>query len=73
MAEQSKTLLVIDDDDINGIVLESLLKVHNIHCIQAENGRSGIQDAINFQPDVILLDIFMPDMNGFEILQQLKS
>jgi len=66
-------ILVIDDDDVNRLVLDSLLKKNHINCIMAESGEVGIQKAIQNVPDIILLDIFMPDENGFDILSMIKE
>jgi len=66
-------VLIIDDDDVNQTVLKFLLTKENIHCMMSENGQSGIELAKQYQPDIILLDIFMPDENGFEVLKWIKQ
>jgi len=71
--KQNPVILIIDDDDVNRLVLESLLKKNHIHSMMAENGQAGMQIAIKKQPDIILLDIFMPDENGFDILTMIKE
>jgi twitching motility two-component system response regulator PilH len=70
---KNPVILIIDDDVVNRLVLESLLKKNHIQCIMAENGETGIQKAIKELPDIILLDIFMPDENGFDILSMIKE
>jgi DNA-binding response OmpR family regulator len=71
MAE--KTVLVIDDDDANRKVLEILLRRENIRAILAQDGKTGLELARSEQPDLIILDVFMPEEDGFEILEQLKQ
>lgn len=68
-----KTILVIDDDEANRQVLEILLRRENIRAIPAPDGKSGLELARSRQPDLILLDVFMPEEDGFEILEQLKQ
>lgn len=71
MAE--KTVLVIDDDDVNRQVLEILLRRENIRAMLAQDGKTGLELACSEPPDLILLDVFMPEEDGFEILAQLKQ
>lgn len=68
-----KAVLVIDDDDANRLVLEILLRRENIRAISAPDGKTGLELARSRQPDLILLDVFMPEEDGFEILEQLKQ
>ncbi|SLM32463.1 hypothetical protein MTBBW1_730016 [Desulfamplus magnetovallimortis] len=67
------TVLIIDDDEVNRIVLEKLFHRENIISSLAKNGREGMIMAKKIMPDIILLDIFMPDENGFKILANLKN
>ena len=66
-------VVLIIDDDVNRLVLDSLLKKSKINCIMTESGEKGLQEAIKSMPDIILLDIFMPGENGFEILSMIKE
>lgn len=64
-------LIVEDDDDLRrflGLQLEAAYRV-----ILAENGREGLQRAASEQPDLIVSDVMMPEMNGFELLEALKN
>jgi CheY-like chemotaxis protein len=71
--QNNAVILIIDDDEVNRLVLSSVLQKNHIHCIMAENGAAGLQTAIDKMPDIILLDIFMPDENGFDILTMIKE
>lgn len=64
----SKRILVADDNDMVRSGMCSLLQSHEgwTVCGEAENGSDAVQKAIELQPDVILLDVSMPQLNGFE-------
>lgn len=64
----SMRILVADDNDLMRSGMCSLLRSHAgwIVCGEAENGADAIQKAIALEPDVILLDVSMPQLNGFE-------
>ncbi|MBF0101078.1 MAG: response regulator [Desulfobacterales bacterium] len=67
-------ILAIDDKLDNLISLEAILKYHlNCTVIVAQSGIAGIAKALTEQPDTILLDIKMPEMDGYEVLSHLKS
>ncbi|MEQ1529499.1 MAG: HD domain-containing phosphohydrolase [Methylococcales bacterium] len=68
----SETILIIEDDATNRAILVQLLKNH-YHLLLAVNGEQGIDVARRGMPDLILLDIIMNDMNGFEVCEKLKS
>ncbi len=67
-----KKVLIIDDESENLTLLADMLRSH-FEPIMASSGREGIQLAIQHQPDVILLDVNMPDMDGFEVCQRLRE
>lgn len=66
------TVLVIDDEAQIRKLLELTLKSQEMLVLQAEDGKSGLTLAANHQPDVILLDLGLPDMNGHEVLKALR-
>ncbi|MFH2092175.1 MAG: response regulator [Pseudomonadota bacterium] len=70
-----RRILAIDDNPDNLTTIKALLKLFlsNHDIITALSGREGIQKAISEQPDTILLDIHMPEMDGFEVCKQLKT
>ncbi len=67
------TILLIDDSAENRLLLSSQLGMQGYRLLQAEDGAEGIATAQREQPDLILLDVMMPGMNGFEVCQQLKA
>ena len=66
------TILVIDDNVANIKLVLDTLEIHNFEVIIAKNGTMGIRRAKFANPDLILLDVMMSDINGFEICRQLK-
>jgi len=66
-------VLIIDDEEIPRYVLKEMLPPEYFEIIEAETGKSGIEKAIEEQPDIIFLDIMMPDQNGFEVLIELNK
>lgn len=66
------TILLVDDDTLNISALTHLLN-DEFNVIAERSGRRSVDLAKEAQPDVILLDIVMPDMNGFEVIKALKE
>ena len=66
-------VLVVDDDPLmRRIVIQSLDKgAYELQ--EAESGASGIKAAIELRPDLILLDVMMPEMDGFEVVRRLRT
>lgn len=67
------TVLVIDDESPIQKLLQIILESHDFKVIQAMNGQEGLTLAASHLPDVILLDLGLPDMSGQEVLEQLKD
>ncbi len=65
-------ILIIDDDKTNLSILSQILE-GSAQIILAISGQQGIEKAIEFQPDLILLDVTMPDMDGFEVITRFKN
>ncbi len=68
-------ILAIDDKKDNLTVISALLKnlIPDCAIVTAQSGASGIEKAKSEQPDTILLDVRMPEMNGYEVCKRLKS
>jgi CheY-like chemotaxis protein len=74
MAEtQSINALVVDDSSLNRLVIVEYLRVKDINVTEAEDGEQALQMIESLKPDVILLDLIMPVMDGFEVLETLKK
>jgi two-component system KDP operon response regulator KdpE len=68
-----ETILIIDDEPQIRKLLEITLESNGYKVLQAQNGKEGVTLAASHQPDLILLDIGLPDKNGQEILKELRS
>lgn len=71
--EQSCRVLVVDDTPTNVFILSKLLTKAGYQVFTAEGGAIAVELARTCQPSVILLDIMMPDVNGYEVCSQLRS
>ncbi|RLD68910.1 MAG: hypothetical protein DRI95_01635 [Bacteroidetes bacterium] len=65
-------ILIVDDEPINVLLLESLLK-NKYETDSAENGLEAYKKIVDFPPDIVLLDVLMPYMDGFETLEKIKT
>jgi signal transduction histidine kinase/DNA-binding response OmpR family regulator len=70
---QSPKVLVIDDDEATLTLLATMLSRDGLEVVQASNGRKGLQLLEQEQPNIILLDLMMPEMDGFEFLNYLRD
>jgi two-component system sensor histidine kinase/response regulator len=73
MSAEHSQILVVDDDFNDREILLNLLDRKGYIVLFSSDGTSGVQRAASAQPDLILLDVLMPDMDGFETCRQLKS
>jgi len=69
----TKKILVVEDEDILLQGLETALKQEGFQVVKAKNGQEGLQVATSEKPDLILLDILMPVMNGTSMLKNLRN
>jgi signal transduction histidine kinase/DNA-binding response OmpR family regulator len=67
------TVLAADDLELNLVLVRGLLSRHNIRLLEAQNGREAVALAKIYQPDAILMDIRMPEMDGLEATRILKA
>ena len=74
MSDKDKpTVLIVDDTPTNlGVVVE-FLEENGFRVVVAQDGKEGIQRAVFIKPDLILMDVMMPGMDGFEATRQLKA
>ena len=64
---------MIEDNFQNRLLVERVLERHEYRLLHAEDGESGIQKAIEEEPDLILIDIGLPDVDGHTVLTMLKQ
>lgn len=68
-----KKILIIEDNEKNRVLFTDIMKYYGYDVIEAENGEQGISMAKEQRPDLILLDMQMPVMDGFAALKLLRS
>jgi CheY-like chemotaxis protein len=68
-----KTVLVVEDSPVQATALVQFLKQMDLQVIHAFNGRVGVEIAQQCKPDLILLDVEMPEMDGYEACRLLKT
>lgn len=68
-----KKILIVDDDDNLRLVLIDKLNIFGFDAVGAGNGKEGLEKALKLHPDVVLLDIMMPVMNGWDMLKKLRE
>lgn len=66
-------ILLIEDDPDMRMVMRTLLEAHGYRVVEAMEGEEGVQRAADKSPNLILLDVCLPDINGCEVLQRLRS
>ncbi len=67
-----KKLLVVDDSDYERAFLEKILTSVGFEFFEAKDANEGIEKAISIMPDIILMDVVMPGMNGFQAVKQIN-
>jgi two-component system response regulator VicR len=73
VSEQSKKVLYIEDEPVMVELVRLILKGKGFEVLGASNGRDGLDIATREVPDLILLDLMMPDMDGWQVYRQLKA
>ncbi|MDL1909409.1 response regulator [Chloroflexi bacterium CFX6] len=73
MDEIQSTILIVDDEPSNRETLVSILEPEGYRLVLAEDGRRALEQAKAIQPDVILLDVMMPGLNGFEVCRLVRA
>lgn len=71
--EKKYTVLIVDDEPDIVSLLGLHLKLNGYSIFQANNGVNGLEAAIHEKPDLIVLDVMMPEMDGFEVAKKLKE
>ncbi len=73
LKEEKYRILVVDDKWENRSVLVDLLEPLGFEVIEASDGQDCLHQAVSLKPDVILLDMIMPEMDGFEVVKRLRE
>ena len=70
---QSKTVLVVDDDGDSRLICSTILLHHGFRIVEAGDGLEAVQTAQAERPDVILMDLALPSLDGWSALERLRS
>ena len=73
MTERAPKVLVVDDEENIRFLVESALQLAGMETAGAEDGRAGLKLVSDFRPDLIVLDVMMPELDGFDVLQRLRD
>lgn len=69
----SKTVLIVEDNELNMKLFHDLLDAHGYRTIQTRNGMKALELAREHRPDLILMDIQLPEVSGLEVTKWLKE
>ncbi|HSG24157.1 MAG TPA: response regulator, partial [Azonexus sp.] len=69
----SKKILIVDDEPNIVISLEFLMEQSGYEVAIARNGEEALEKIASFEPDLVLLDIMLPLLNGFEVCQRIRE
>lgn len=69
----NQTILIVEDIQLNRIVIREMFKGKNIKLIEAINGKEGLEKVMEFKPDLILMDMQMPVMDGYTATRLIKN
>ena len=67
-----KTVLYIEDNLYSRLLVKRILEAKNIAVVEAENGLNGVSQAEQLCPDLIIIDLNLPDIDGYEVAKRLR-
>jgi len=73
MSERPPKVLVVDDEENIRFLVESALQLAGMETAGADDGRAGLKLASEYRPDLIVLDVMMPELDGFDVLRRLRD
>lgn len=73
MNKERHTVLIVDDNQVNISLLEKILQKSGYDTLSAVSGKEALEIICAYKPDLVLLDVIMPEMDGFEVCEKLKS
>jgi len=69
----AKTILIVEDNELNMKLFNDLLQAHGYETLQTKDGRDVVKLATDNKPDLILMDIQLPEISGLELTKMLKA
>lgn len=73
MADKGASILVVDDEANMRFIVSSALRLAGYDVLQADSGRAALRQAEAGSPELIVLDVMLPDLDGFEVCRRLRS
>lgn len=70
---QKKSILIVEDNELNMKLFNDLLEAHGYRTLQTRNGQEALELARTHRPDLILMDIQLPEVSGLEVTRWIKS
>lgn len=71
--QTKKKILLVEDDEALAAVYKSRLELEGFETMEVNNGERALSAAVEFRPDLILLDVMMPKISGFDVLDILRN
>ncbi len=69
----NKTVLIVEDNELNMKLFRDLLEAHGFNTLQTKNGEEALQLARDHHPDLIIMDIQLPEVSGLEVTRWIKD
>ncbi|MBK8806732.1 MAG: response regulator [Bacteroidales bacterium] len=69
----NKKILVVDDSSSNILLIQNFLEDEGFEVVTALDGKAALEQVKNTKPDVILLDLMMPEIDGMQVMEKLKQ
>jgi len=73
MTKDKKKILVVEDDPMISSMYKTKFEVDGFEVFTADNGATGLELAKKEKPDIVMLDIILPQLDGFSVLEQIKQ
>ena len=68
-----KTILIVEDNELNLKLFQDLLEAHGFETLQTKDGREALKMALEHLPDLIIMDIQLPEVSGLEVTSWIKN
>lgn len=69
----SKTVLIVEDNPLNMKLFNDLLQAHDYNTVQTASGHDALELALEHRPDLVVMDIQLPEISGLDIAKQMKT